>query len=1384
MAGGHRIDRKAWPENGPYRQLLELLETVYLDNGRKSLQAIADKMHLKSRTRVNDLLRGLGRPTDERQLRDLVRALGGGEDDARAAVRLYALAPPAKPEPHPWAAHVTGHFAWTLVDPQRDASAFKDAATGIAGRLGVLSEGAEAALAEDPWFDAELATRFGKRTDWLLRTRFAESLCDLSPAEAALLVLVPLVHHTHMARTLAAFCEIDPLHLSTEVGDGPRRREFEAFLGGQRELVDRAQARSLPDRDSAAEEIGWWLFHRWAARFPQAYALGAVRELLNEAEIADDRVRDEVLDAKAVQRFLAALHRDLSELGDTDRKNAPQFETILFVGEPHEQHVRELLIGQILTVAYALTLDLARLPDIVVRHLGIPDPVDLAGLRETVMGGARWVLQSDCLVLRADCHHPAELEGLRQYASQVDALLHTIRQGCGDHATMQVLTRLPARASADDVRPGTDDDGRLLFQRVSRFRLDERRVQDLLMGEQLYQDRGLAIRELYQNALDACRYRRARHAYRSRADWLDDWEGRIHFTQGVDENGRAYLECRDNGIGMTESVLTDVFAQAGTRFTDTTEFLVESADWKNADPPIPFHANSRFGIGVLSYFMIADEIEVVTRPLDRGHRPHPTLKVSIFGPGHLFRIEHLAADRSPGTSVKLYLRENEEAPSCVDELRRVLGIAEFRTVAEHDSQDEIWRPGELQRRARPGWEEGGGLDAHGKLVAGKGDVAGQVVWCEKGGGLLVDGIHVQPAVHRGVFAGPEDGTLRGVVVNLVGSHAPERLSVDRRRVLSDVSSMTEELLSSAVGELISAGNHLLDVRWLSDVTATNPRLGDLISEAAAESGASIAMGEDALDVADVGCFLQDSTLVMNADHSATRARTRIESDGGRFWRQSFDGDVPDHVLLWRMASHRLRPRLAELGIGDPGPVRRARPSDTLLFGTIPYGYVPEFLGEITWGFEDVRCCPGHVVSMALLTGARPRDVARRAVDLGVHEIDPDRFPDDGHASGLDLALLSVEGDGSPPWWRRNEIVPLGHLVAIALEHGVGVPELRQRLERYGFPAPTEAPPDLAPRSADLKLLFWDGRGYPIADGSSIPASHLVKCARELDLPVPDVCARLIDYGFRVDPLALPAHPSAEDRQLFHWMLGGEERGRFDTTAPLPPAHLVRAALELDLPLSEVAARLAGYGVPIPGRVPDRVHDGDLRLLSRDGNGWPPSLSAGEEVPLHWLMILSAEMDKDPGSIAARLEEYGFGVPTCEVLDSAERVSLADLSLQLRNDIRKQAPGVPLSRAHVTMCAAERGFGLREAGDWLAACRFSLPSDLPESVGPNDLDLLSNCEPSWLETMKPVSLQLLMLIARETDMSVEQVAERLRWLGVNCLPLDEMVARAMQRLPRA
>jgi tetratricopeptide (TPR) repeat protein len=91
MGRGKPVDRAAWPKEGPQRQLLEFLGQVRVDNGMKSLREIAPLVRLGA-PRVGQLLRGPRLPVDERQLRQLIRALGGSDEDIQKGVRLYGRA--------------------------------------------------------------------------------------------------------------------------------------------------------------------------------------------------------------------------------------------------------------------------------------------------------------------------------------------------------------------------------------------------------------------------------------------------------------------------------------------------------------------------------------------------------------------------------------------------------------------------------------------------------------------------------------------------------------------------------------------------------------------------------------------------------------------------------------------------------------------------------------------------------------------------------------------------------------------------------------------------------------------------------------------------------------------------------------------------------------------------------------------------------------------------------------------------------------------------------------------------------------------------------------------------------------------------------------------
>jgi HSP90 family molecular chaperone len=94
------------------------------------------------------------------------------------------------------------------------------------------------------------------------------------------------------------------------------------------------------------------------------------------------------------------------------------------------------------------------------------------------------------------------------------------------------------------------------------FRLDDVRVRELLVGENLYGDQGLALRELYQNAIDACRVLDARLTYLGQPPVQGT---RVHFTQGTDDLGRPFIQCSDSGVGMSIDVIREQFCVAGAR---------------------------------------------------------------------------------------------------------------------------------------------------------------------------------------------------------------------------------------------------------------------------------------------------------------------------------------------------------------------------------------------------------------------------------------------------------------------------------------------------------------------------------------------------------------------------------------------------------------------------------------------------------------------------------------------------------------------------------------------------------------------------------------------------------------------------------------------------
>lgn len=136
-----------------------------------------------------------------------------------------------------------------------------------------------------------------------------------------------------------------------------------------------------------------------------------------------------------------------------------------------------------------------------------------------------------------------------------------------------------------------------LPQRLT-FVLDKSRVLNLLTGHTLYNNSNVVLRELVQNALDAVRLKQhqLRRAYEGRVEIEWDSAARI-------------LRIWDNGTGMTQEIITRHLLTVGSSRYQDDQFI---------DAYPTFSSISRFGIGVLSTFMLADEVSILTRDEDEG----------------------------------------------------------------------------------------------------------------------------------------------------------------------------------------------------------------------------------------------------------------------------------------------------------------------------------------------------------------------------------------------------------------------------------------------------------------------------------------------------------------------------------------------------------------------------------------------------------------------------------------------------------------------------------------------------------------------------------------------------------------------------------------------
>lgn len=140
----------------------------------------------------------------------------------------------------------------------------------------------------------------------------------------------------------------------------------------------------------------------------------------------------------------------------------------------------------------------------------------------------------------------------------------------------------------------------------------------LLVGHTLYNNPNVVLRELTQNSIDACRLMNT-----SIKEGSTVYEPKVKITW--DSNNR-YLKVQDNGTGMTDDIILNYLVKVGVS-------RYQSESFKKENPG--FHSISRFGIGLLTCFMISDQIEMYS--LWKGNEKAYKLSISEISNDYILR---------------------------------------------------------------------------------------------------------------------------------------------------------------------------------------------------------------------------------------------------------------------------------------------------------------------------------------------------------------------------------------------------------------------------------------------------------------------------------------------------------------------------------------------------------------------------------------------------------------------------------------------------------------------------------------------------------------------------------------------------------------------------
>ena len=195
------------------------------------------------------------------------------------------------------------------------------------------------------------------------------------------------------------------------------------------------------------------------------------------------------------------------------------------------------------------------------------------------------------------------------------------------------------------------------------FTIEQDNILKLLVGHTLYNDSSVVVRELSQNAIDAIKLQALEDSKKPRSSY----SGKIKIEWNEKER---ILSFSDNGTGMTIHDIENYLLKVGASKYRQKQFQETYKD---------FNPISRFGIGILTCFMVANDVDIETKSVAEEWVNILCLR-NVNGKYLLKKEAPVKANqyiREHGTIIKLHIRPDVDMSDLEINLKKWIVLSEI-----------------------------------------------------------------------------------------------------------------------------------------------------------------------------------------------------------------------------------------------------------------------------------------------------------------------------------------------------------------------------------------------------------------------------------------------------------------------------------------------------------------------------------------------------------------------------------------------------------------------------------------------------------------------------------------------------------------------------------